>query len=323
MSWIEFIHTTGELSPSSCLSSRRLLKRRPASLRKDRMHAKHSNNDFVRFLRLSECAKLDSVNIWGEGNICMEFHAPSTVAIITGSAQGIGAAYAEGLAKAGCSVAMCDILDPGDVPTRLAANGARVLFEKVDITDASAVTRFVARVKAELGGLHVLINNAAMFGTLSRTPMEEISSSAWDKVMTVNVRGTFECIKAAVPVIRSQKYGKIINISSTTVAMGQPMLLHYVTSKGAIIAMTRSLARELGGDGITVNSISPGFTLSEAIQNNPRYTTEIKQSLSAVRAIKRDQIPADLVDTVVFLASKGSDFITGQNLIVDGGANMQ
>jgi NAD(P)-dependent dehydrogenase (short-subunit alcohol dehydrogenase family) len=121
--------------------------------------------------------------------------------------------------------------------------------------------------------------------------------------------------------MRAQGYGKIVNIASATVSSGTPLLLHYVASKGAIIAMTRSLARELGAAGIRVNCISPGFTLSEAVKS--KYASEIVQSIASMRALKRDQLPADLVDTVLFLSSSGSDFITGQNIIVDGGSHMQ
>jgi NAD(P)-dependent dehydrogenase (short-subunit alcohol dehydrogenase family) len=243
------------------------------------------------------------------------------VAIVTGAAQGIGAAYAQGLAAAGAAVAVCDVLDARPLAEKMTAGGAKVIHDKVDITDPEAVGGFVKRVNSELGGLHVLVNNAALFGTLSRTPMENISSSDWDRVMAVNTRGTFEFIKAVVPTMRAQGYGKIVNIASATVSSGTPLLLHYVASKGAIIAMTRSLARELGAAGIRVNCISPGFTLSEAVKS--KYTSEIVQSIASMRALKRDQLPADLVDTVLFLSSSGSDFITGQNIIVDGGSHMQ
>jgi NAD(P)-dependent dehydrogenase (short-subunit alcohol dehydrogenase family) len=243
------------------------------------------------------------------------------VAIVTGAAQGIGAAYAQGLAAAGAAVAVCDVLDARPLAEKMSAGGAKVIHDKVDITDPEAVGGFVKRVNSELGGLHVLVNNAALFGTLSRTPMENISSSDWDRVMAVNTRGTFEFIKAVVPTMRAQGYGKIVNIASATVSSGTPLLLHYVASKGAIIAMTRGLARELGAAGIRVNCISPGFTLSEAVKS--KYTSEIVQSIASMRALKRDQVPADLVDTVLFLSSSGSDFITGQNIIVDGGSHMQ
>jgi NAD(P)-dependent dehydrogenase (short-subunit alcohol dehydrogenase family) len=150
----------------------------------------------------------------------------------------------------------------------------------------------------------------------------EIETEEWDRVMQVNVRGSFECVKAVVPYMKAKGYGKIVNIASSTVNSGQPFLLHYVTSKGAIIAMTRSMARELGGAGIRVNVVSPGFTLSEGILNKPAYTQELKSSIASMRSIVRDQRPDDLIGTVVFLASPASDFITGQTLVVDGGMSM-
>ncbi len=141
--------------------------------------------------------------------------------------------------------------------------------------------------------------------------------------MDINTRGTFESIKAAVPYMKENGYGKIVNISSTTVFSGQPLLLHYVTSKGAIIALTRSVARELGPDGIRVNCIAPGFTLSEGVNANEQFTPQMKGGVAAMRAIPRDQLPEDLVGTLVFLCSQDSDFITGQTIAVDGGMVMR
>jgi NAD(P)-dependent dehydrogenase (short-subunit alcohol dehydrogenase family) len=243
-------------------------------------------------------------------------------AIVTGAAQGIGAQYARGLAAAGAAVSVCDLSDPASIVNEIRAAGAKVMGRIVDITDGAAVRAFAAETNAELGGLDILVNNAALFGTLKRKPLLDIDSQEWDRVMTVNVRGPFECVKAVTPFMRAKGYGKIINVSSSTVNAGQPLLLHYVSSKGAIIAMTRSLARELGADGIRVNAISPGFTLSEAVRNNPVYTREVTSAIAAMRSIKRDQLPDDLVGAVVFLASPASDFITGQTLIVDGGMSM-
>jgi NAD(P)-dependent dehydrogenase (short-subunit alcohol dehydrogenase family) len=243
-------------------------------------------------------------------------------AIITGAAQGIGAQYARGLAAAGAAVSLCDISDPAAVVNEIRATGGNAMGRIVDITDGAAVRSFAEETHARLGGLDILVNNAALFGTLKRQPMMDIEAHEWDRVMAVNVRGTFECVKAVTPFMRSKGYGKIINISSSTVNIGQPLLLHYVSSKGAIIAMTRSLARELGADGIRVNVISPGLTLSDAVRNNPVYTREITSGIVAMRSIKRDQHPDDLVGAVVFLASAASDFITGQTLLVDGGMSM-
>jgi NAD(P)-dependent dehydrogenase (short-subunit alcohol dehydrogenase family) len=243
-------------------------------------------------------------------------------AIITGAAQGIGAQYARGLAAAGAAVSVCDIADPAALVSEIRAAGGKVMGSIVDITDGAAVRAFAEQTHAQLGSVDILVNNAALFGTLKRKPLMEIDAQEWDRVMTVNVRGPFECVKAVTPFMRAKGYGKIINISSSTVNAGQPLLLHYVSSKGAIIAMTRSLARELGGDGIRVNAVSPGFTLSDAVRSNPVYTREVTSGIAAMRSLRRDQHPDDLVGTVVFLASPASDFITGQTLIVDGGMSM-
>ncbi len=243
-------------------------------------------------------------------------------AIITGAAQGIGAQYARGLAAAGAAVSLCDITDPAAIVEEIRASGGNAMGGIVDITDGVAVRAFVEETHARLAGLAILVNNAALFGALKRKPLMDIDAEEWDRVMAVNVRGTFECVKAVTPFMRSKGYGKIINISSSAVNAGQPMLLHYVSSKGAIIAMTRSLARELGGDGIRVNAVSPGFTLSDAVRNNPVYTRELTSGIAALRSLKRDQLPGDLIGAVVFLASAGSDFVTGQTLIVDGGMSM-
>jgi NAD(P)-dependent dehydrogenase (short-subunit alcohol dehydrogenase family) len=250
------------------------------------------------------------------------FQLEGKVAIVTGAAQGIGAEYARGLAAAGAAVSLCDILDPQAVVDEIVAAGGKAIGRVVDITDGAAVRNFAASTEEKLGGLHILVNNAALFVALSRKPLMEIETEEWDRVMQVNVRGSFECVKAVVPYMKAKGYGKIVNIASSTVNSGQPFLLHYVTSKGAIIAMTRSMARELGGAGIRVNVVSPGFTLSEGILNKPAYTPELKSSIASMRSIVRDQRPDDLIGTVVFLASPASDFITGQTLVVDGGMSM-
>lgn len=244
------------------------------------------------------------------------------VAIVTGAAQGIGAVYARSLSAEGAAVCLCDVLDPTPVAREIEAAGGRAYAQIVDITNGTAVREFAAAVHSRFKGLDILVNNAALFGALRRKPLMEIEAEEWDRVMTVNVRGSFECSKAVIPYMRANGYGKIINVASTTVNAGQPLLLHYVTSKGAIIAMTRSMARELGPQGIRVNVISPGFTLSEAVEGNSGYTKELKAMIASMRAIPRDQQPADIVGTVVFLASPASDFVTGQTIVVDGGTSM-
>jgi NAD(P)-dependent dehydrogenase (short-subunit alcohol dehydrogenase family) len=161
-----------------------------------------------------------------------------------------------------------------------------------------------------------------MFGSLALRPFEQIDSREFDAVMRVNVRGIFECSRAVAPLMRKQGYGKIINIASGTVFKGTPMLLHYVASKGAVVAMTRCLARELGGDGVRVNCLAPGLTMSESVHNNPAWTKNIIASNMASRALKREAVPEDMVGTLLFLCSAESDFITGQTIVVDGGSVM-
>lgn len=240
------------------------------------------------------------------------------VAIVTGAAQGIGAVYARALAAEGAMVSLCDLLPADTVVEEIRKAGGDAIATMTDVTDAKAVADLVAKTDKKYGGVHVLVNNAALFGNLTLRPFMEIPSDEWDRVMTVNTRGPFECVKAVVPVMRRQRYGKIINIASGTVLKGTQHLMHYVASKGAVVAMTRVMARELGNDGIAVNCIAPGLTVSEAVkQNHPQeWILANKQT----RCFKREEQPEDIAGTVVFLASAESDFITGQLIVVDGGS---
>jgi NAD(P)-dependent dehydrogenase (short-subunit alcohol dehydrogenase family) len=242
------------------------------------------------------------------------------VAIVTGAAQGIGAAYARAMAAEGARLTLCDLQSSESVAEEIRAAGGEALVAQTDVTDASAVAKLVAETEKRYGTVHVLVNNAAAFAKLGLKSFMEISSDEWDKVMAINARGTFECVKAVVPAMRRQGYGKIINIASGTVFKGSPMLMHYVASKGAVIAMTRVLARELGADNICVNAIAPGLTMSEGVKE--MYTFERTQMTVDTRCFKRPEEPEDLTGTVVFLASAESDFITGQTIVVDGGSVM-
>lgn len=244
------------------------------------------------------------------------------VAIVTGAAQGIGAAYARTLAAEGADVVIADLLDTGPIVAELQKQGGRALGVNVDVTKKASVEQMVEQTLGKFGGLQILVTNAAMFGNLGLKPFLQIESDEWDKLMAVNVRGVFETIKAAVPTMRKQKYGKIINIASGTVFKGSPMLLHYVTSKGAVVAMTRALARELGDDGIRVNCIAPGLVMSANVRNNPAWAGPVVANNIASRAIKRDATPEDIVGAMLFLASPDSDFMTGQTVVVDGGSVM-
>ena len=244
------------------------------------------------------------------------------VAIITGAAQGIGAVYAHALADEGASVVVSDLLDAGPVAEAIRQAGGRALALKTDVTDPASAQSMVADTVKAFGAIDILVTNAALFGNLSLKPVTEIDSAEWDRVMAVNVRGVFECVKAAVPEMQKRKYGKIVNIASGTVFKGSPLLLHYVTSKGAVVAMTRCLARELGDDGIRVNTLAPGLVMSDNVIANPAWKGAIVANNIASRAIKKDLYPSDLTGTLVYLCSAESDFVTGQVVVVDGGSVM-
>ncbi|MEY8117414.1 SDR family NAD(P)-dependent oxidoreductase [Falsihalocynthiibacter sp. BN13B15] len=241
--------------------------------------------------------------------------------IITGSAQGIGAVYAKAIAAQGARVALCDVAAPDACVAEIRAAGHEAMGAICDITDAAAVADFVAEVTAQFGEVTGLVNNAAMFASLRPKPFEQITSEEFDRVLQVNVRGTFECIRAVMPGMRAAGYGKIVNIASGTLFKGTPGLLHYTASKGAVIALTRVVAREAGAAGIRVNCLTPGFTLSEGIMDAAE-TEAINQMTVASRCLPRDQMPDDLNGAVIFLLSQDSDFMTGQTIVVDGGSVM-
>jgi NAD(P)-dependent dehydrogenase (short-subunit alcohol dehydrogenase family) len=190
-----------------------------------------------------------------------------------------------------------------------------------DVASAPAVAAMVAEAEKAFGAVHVLVNNAGLSSTLTPRPFYEITSDEWDRVMTVNARGTFECSKAVAAAMRRQRYGKIVNISSGMVFRGVPHLMHYNASKGAIIAMTRVMARELGAENICVNCIAPGLVPTENVLANPPLSAT-QSAVVAQRAIKRDEAPEDLIGALIFLSSPESDFITGQTLSIDGGVSM-
>lgn len=241
------------------------------------------------------------------------------VAIVTGAAQGIGAAYAKGLAAEGAKVVVADILDGTTVANVIRQQGGEALVCCTDVTNDAAVRAMVSDTLKTFGCVDILVNNAALFTALQPKPFDQIGLTEWDKVMQVNVRGSFQCITAVVPEMRKQGYGKIINIASGTVFKGIPLMLHYVTSKGAILAMTRALARELGDDGIRINTLAPGLTASEGLLGSQHWN-EMREANVRSRSIKRDEQPEDLVGALVFLASHDSDFMTGQCIVVDGGS---
>ena len=247
----------------------------------------------------------------------------SRVALLTGGAKGIGVHYAKRLAAEGARLMIADISDAGDLAAEIARqHGANSVASSVtDVSDEGAVKKLVADTVERFGKIDILVNNAALFAPLQEQKVLDIDVALWDRVMAINVRGVFLMTKHVAPRMIAQKYGKIINISSGTVARGIPNFSHYVTSKGAVTAFTRSISRELGEYNICVNSLAPGFTLSDSVINeNPGHLAHSQQPSIVRRAIKRDEYPEDLLGALVFLASADSDFITGQTIAVDGGA---
>jgi NAD(P)-dependent dehydrogenase (short-subunit alcohol dehydrogenase family) len=244
------------------------------------------------------------------------------VVIVTGGAKGIGRHYSRALADEDARVVIADIADGGDVVEEIAARHGHnsVMSMVADVSDEAAVKALVARTMERFGRIDVLVNNAALFAPLKEQKVTEIEVETWDKVMAVNLRGAFLMVKHVAPHMIAQGYGKIINIGSGTALRGIPWFLHYVTSKGGITGMTRALARELGEHGIRVNTLAPGFTMSDTIvTHNPGHVASARERAVQSRSLKRDEQPQDLLGALIFLASAESDFVTGQTLAVDGG----
>jgi NAD(P)-dependent dehydrogenase (short-subunit alcohol dehydrogenase family) len=246
------------------------------------------------------------------------------VALLTGGAKGIGRHYAKKLAAEGARLMIADIADGQDLAGEIAReHGANSVASAIaDVSDEGAVKKLVADTVDRFGKIDILVNNAALFAPLREQKVLDIDVELWDRVMAINIRGVFLMTKHVAPHMIAQKSGKIINITSGTVARGIPNFSHYVTSKGAVTAFTRSISRELGEHNICVNSLAPGFTLSESvISENPNHLAHSQAPSLVRRAIKRDEYPEDLLGALAFLASSESDFITGQTIAVDGGAN--
>ena len=242
------------------------------------------------------------------------------VAIITGAAQGIGAEYAREMAKEGANIVIADIDNGEKLENEIINNGGNAINITTDVSREDSVEKTVRLTVKEYGRVDILVNNAAIFGTLKPKPFLDITVEEWDQLMAVNVRGAFICIKSVIPFMQKQKYGKIINIASGTLFKGSPMLLHYVTSKGAVMTMTRCVSREVGDDNICINTLAPGYVMSENVIGSESFDESFADFITPTRALKRRQLPNDLVGAMMFLASSDSDFMTGQCVVVDGGS---
>jgi NAD(P)-dependent dehydrogenase (short-subunit alcohol dehydrogenase family) len=244
--------------------------------------------------------------------------------IVTGGASGIGEAYSRAFSAAGANVVIADLREDtgAALADELSGAAGKAVFQHTDVASESSTAAMAAAALEQFGSIDVLVNNAALYQHIGqKKPFDQITVEEWDQVMGVNTRGVWLCMKAVAASMRAQGSGKIVNISSGVVHAGVPWFCHYSASKGAVIALTRSAARELGPDGINVNAVAPGLVSNASSEElNGRAYLEAATSM---RAIKREMVPQDLVGTVMFLSSPASDFITGQTYIVDGGVTLQ
>ena len=246
------------------------------------------------------------------------------VAIVTGAGQGLGRAYAEALAAEGASVVIAEINEGSakDTAEAITAAGGAALAVRTDVTDPDSVAAVVAATVERYGTVDILVNNAAIYDGLVMDAFEDIDLAVWDRVMAVNVKGTWLATRAVAPIMKEKGYGKIVNISSTVAYVGPPLLLHYVASKGAVVAMTKALAKELGEYGIRVTGLAPGMTFTQATENilpDPIMGDMFME----MQALKEKMQPEHVVPALLFLCSSDSDFVVGQNWVVDGGMALQ
>ena len=237
------------------------------------------------------------------------------VAIVTGASQGIGNAIAKGLAAEGARIVIAD-LSRAEEAAQEFEDGLGLT---VDVADEAQVEGMARETVERCGSIDILVNNAGLYASLKMRPFTEIPVDEWRQVMDVNVLSMFLTTRAVVPHMRDNEGGRIVNISSGTPFRGVPFLLHYVTSKGAIVALTRALAKELGRDDILVNCVAPGFTMSDGVREHPEVVEALREASVSARTLQRDQEPEDVVGAVVYLCGPGAGFVTGQTIVIDGG----
>jgi len=236
--------------------------------------------------------------------------------IVTGAATGIGQAFAIGCAAQGANVVVADMTGADETVAAIEQHGGQVLAVRVDVADDASVQAMAAAALQRFGRIDGLVNNAAYFREVKLTPFEELDEAQWDRIFAVNVKGVWQCCKAVMPAMRQQGSGSIVNIASVVAVAGQPGYLHYVASKGAVLSMTKGLAKEVGAHGVRVNVIAPGFVITDATRNRP---ADWQQSFLKARAISREQVPNDLLGTALYLLSDLAGFVSGQTIVVDGG----
>ncbi len=242
------------------------------------------------------------------------------LAVVTGGALGIGFAAARHLARRGATVIIADRDGAEEAAASLREQGLRSRGVRVDVASEEDTGTQARTLAAEHGGLDILLNNAGIYSSLKPAPFETLSVEEWRRVFDVNVLGIFLVCRALLPLLKDSEHARIINISSGVAFKGNPWMAHYVASKGAVISLTRALATELGSHGITVNSVAPGFTLSDGVHGNPELVAGVKEPSLRNRVLARDMLPADLTGAIDFFAGDQAAFITGQTLVVDGGA---
>lgn len=236
--------------------------------------------------------------------------------IVTGAATGIGQAFAQACGAHGARIVVADMGPADETMGLLQDAGVEALYARVDVADMDSVQAMAEAAMQRFGRIDGLINNAAYFREVKLTDFEDIDPAQWDRIFAVNVKGVWNCCKAVMPAMRAQNSGAIVNIASVVAVAGQPGYLHYVATKGAVLSMTKGLAKEVGKHGVRVNCIAPGFVITDATRNRP---IEWQQSFLKARAIGREQRPDDLVGTAVYMLSDLAGFVSGQTVVVDGG----